>query len=40
VQVQALTTFIPEIGSSLSTAEKEMVDKVAVQIVSMMEKPW
>jgi hypothetical protein len=39
-QVQAVATFIPEIGSSLSSAEKEMVDKLAVQIVSMMEKPW
>jgi hypothetical protein len=39
-QVQALAFFVPEIGGSLSTAEQEMVDKLAVQIVSMMEKPW
>jgi len=39
-QVQALAFFVPEIGGSLTTAEKEMVDKLAVQIVSMMEKPW
>jgi hypothetical protein len=39
-QVQALAFFIPEVGGSLTTAEKEMADKLAVQIVSMMEKPW
>ena len=40
VLVQSLATFIPELGGSLTTAEKENVDKLAVQIVSMMEKPW
>lgn len=38
--VQSLATFIPEVGGSLTTAEKDNVDRLAVQIVSMMEKPW
>ncbi len=32
--------FIPEIGQSLTTAEQQNVDRLAVQIISMMEKPW
>jgi hypothetical protein len=40
VLVQSLTTFIPELGQSITTAEKENVDRLAVQIVSLMEKPW
>lgn len=38
--VQSIATFIPEIGESITTAEKFEVDRLAVQIVSMMEKPW
>ncbi len=38
--VQSIGSFIPELGGSVTTAEKENVDKIAVQIVSMMEKPW
>ncbi|HEV3116019.1 MAG TPA: LPS assembly lipoprotein LptE [Gemmataceae bacterium] len=40
VLVQSIGHFIPEIGGSLATAEKENVDRLAVQIVSMMEKGW
>jgi hypothetical protein len=40
VLVQSTGGFIPEIGESLTTAEKENVDRLAVQIVSMMEIPW
>jgi hypothetical protein len=40
VIVQSLGSFIPELGGSLTTAEKQNVDRLAVQIVSMMEKPW
>jgi hypothetical protein len=40
VVVQSMASFRPEIGESLDTAEKLMVDRMAVQIVSMMEKPW
>ena len=32
--------FIPELGGSITTAEKQLVDRTAVQIVSMMEKGW
>ena len=32
--------FIPELGQSITTAHKQNVDRMAVQITSMMEKPW
>jgi hypothetical protein len=32
--------FVPEVGESITTARKKNVDRMAVQIVSMMEKPW
>jgi hypothetical protein len=38
--VQSVATFIPELGESITTARKANVDRLAVQIVSMMEKPW
>jgi len=31
---------VPEIGQSITTAHQESVDGLAIQIVSMMEKPW
>lgn len=40
VLVQSLGSFIPELGGSLTTSEKQNVDRLAVQVVSMMEKPW
>ena len=40
VPVQSVASFIPELGESITTAEKKNVDRLAVQIVSMMEKPW
>jgi hypothetical protein len=40
VLVQSIGGFIPELGESLATAYKRNVDRLAVQIVSMMEKPW
>ena len=41
VLVQAISDdFIPELGSSITTARKQMVDRLAIKIVSMMEKPW
>ena len=40
VLVQSVAGFIPELGESLTTAEKKNVDRLAVQIVSMMEIPW
>jgi hypothetical protein len=32
--------FRPELGESLSTAQQMNYDRMAVQIVSMLEKPW
>jgi hypothetical protein len=40
VLVQSIGTFIPELGESLTTAYQRNVNRLAVQIVSMMEKPW
>lgn len=40
VLVHSLGYFRPELGESLTTAEKQNVDRAAVQIVSMMEQPW
>jgi hypothetical protein len=38
--VQSVGGFIPELGESITTGYKENVDRLAVQIVSMMERPW
>jgi hypothetical protein len=40
VLVQSIADFIPELGQSLATAYQDNVNRLAVQIVSMMEKPW
>jgi hypothetical protein len=40
VLVQSVATFIPEVGESLATAYQRNVNRLAVQVVSMMEKPW
>jgi lipopolysaccharide assembly LptE-like protein len=40
IVITSLGDFIPEIGQSLTTAEQQNVNRLAVQIVSMMEKPW
>ena len=40
VLVTSTGNFIPELGQSLTTAQKENVDRLAVQIVSLMEKAW
>lgn len=37
VVVQPAGTFIPELGGSLTTAEQQLIDRLAVQIISMME---
>jgi hypothetical protein len=38
--VRSVGRYIPELGQSISTAQKENVDRMAIQIVSMMEIPW
>jgi hypothetical protein len=40
VLVQPSATFVPELGGSVASAEKQLVDRLAIQIVSMMERPW
>jgi hypothetical protein len=40
VLVTAAGNYVPELGESITTAEKKMIDRLAVQIVSMMEIPW
>ena len=40
VLVQSVASFIPELGESIATAYQRNINRLAVQIVSMMEKPW
>jgi hypothetical protein len=40
VLIQSIGGFIPELGQSISTAQQQNVNRLAIQIVSMMEKPW
>jgi hypothetical protein len=40
VLVQSIAGFIPELGQSITTAQQVNVNRLAIQIVSMMEKPW
>ncbi len=40
VLVSSASTYIPELGQSTTTSLQGNVDKIAVQIVSMMEAPW
>lgn len=40
VMVTSLGNYIPEIGQSTTTAIQQNVNRLAVQIVSVMEKPW
>jgi hypothetical protein len=40
VVVQSIAVYTPELGPSVETATQTNIDRIAVQIVSMMEKPW
>lgn len=40
VRINSTAGFIPELGESFATARKKNVDRLAVQVVSMMEAPW
>ncbi len=40
VSLTAQTEFVPEYGQSTATSMQEVIDKIAVQIVSLMEIPW
>ncbi len=38
--VRGDSQYAPELGQTTATAIKETVDKLAVQVVAMMEEPW
>lgn len=40
VLIQSVDRFIPELGQSITTGLQGNVNRLAVQIVSMMESPW
>lgn len=40
VEVQASSSLIPEVGQSLATAQQKALQRMAIQIVSLMETPW
>ncbi len=40
VLVQSTGDFIPELGGSITTGQQQNVNRLAVQIVNMMEIPW
>jgi hypothetical protein len=40
VVIRAISSFIPELGQSRTTALQNDVNSIAVQIVCMMETPW
>jgi hypothetical protein len=37
---QATGNLVPETGQSLAVAQQEAIDRLAEQIVGLMEKPW
>jgi hypothetical protein len=40
IPISSLGYFVPELGGSISTAMQQNANRLAIQIVSMMEKPW
>ena len=40
VRISENTVFIPEGGQSLSTAQQEIIERIARQTVSQMQNPW
>ena len=40
INVQGTGNLVPETGQSVETAQQEAIQRVATQIVSLMEKPW
>jgi hypothetical protein len=38
--VTATATYHPELGGSTVSAEQQLINRMAIQVVSMMEKPW
>ncbi len=40
VDIQGTGDLVPEVGQSVEVAQQEAIQRVATQIVSLMEKPW
>jgi hypothetical protein len=40
VSLRSQAEFAPEVGQSLATATQQAVDRMALQIVDLMESPW
>jgi hypothetical protein len=40
VSLQSLATFAPELGQTITSAQQLNIQRLATQIVSMMESPW
>lgn len=40
ILVRSVAGFIPELGESITTAQKKNIDRLATQIVSLMEEAW
>ncbi len=40
VTISETTTLVPEVGQSVATAQLQTIQKLAKQIVAMMETPW
>jgi hypothetical protein len=40
VDIDAATNVVPEVGHSIATSQKRAIERLAEQIVSLMEKPW
>jgi hypothetical protein len=40
VTLTANTEFVPEYGQTTTTSQQEVIQKLATQIVAMMEMPW
>ncbi|MGC3969869.1 MAG: LptE family protein [Pirellulales bacterium] len=40
VQVFSTENFFPELGESISTAQQDAINRVARQVVGLMETPW
>jgi hypothetical protein len=40
IDVQGTGNVVPEVGQSIASAQQQAIQRVAEQIVSLMEKPW
>ena len=40
IGIDQVANFVPEVGQSISTAQQQAIEKLAQQIVSLMEAPW